>query len=87
MKILDYEMIAVSATDSVKLEARVRDRLKSGWEVYGTPMLGSPRGAGANIFQCMVLADPVGRKSCRWVSPTATEPGRWEPVNKESAPS
>ena len=85
MKILNYEMVNAKCEDSLALEKRVKELVALGWEVMGVPMLGSPRGAGARLFQCLVLPDPVGNKSCRWVAPTATEPGRWEPLKLAAA--
>jgi hypothetical protein len=86
MKILDYEMVAGVCHDVPTLEKRVKELVAAGWEIYGTPMLAAAsRGFQAHMYQCMVLPDPVGRKSCRWVAPTATEPGRWEPVKLASS--
>jgi hypothetical protein len=84
MKILNYEMVNVSNTEVPALEKRVRELIALGWETFGSPSFGGA--AGTRLFQGMVLPDPVGRKSCRWVPPTATEPGRWEPLKVPTGP-
>jgi len=83
MKILNYEMVNVKSSDVPALEKRVKELVALGWETMGTPSLGGA--PGSRLFQCMVLPDPVGKKSCRWIPATATEPGRWEPT-KLAAP-
>jgi hypothetical protein len=81
MKILDYEMVECVCGHAPALVKRVQERLAQGWEVYGSPMMGGPAGDGKRLFQAMVRPHPLGNKSCRWVAPTATEPGRWEPIH------
>lgn len=85
MMIQDYAMVECQCDNVPALEKMIRKLLKEGWIAYGSPMCGAPRGAGTRLYQAMVLPDPVGRKSCRWVAPTATEPGRWEPVKLASS--
>ena len=83
MKILDYEMVNGSASDTAAFEKRVKELVAQGWEVYGTPGVGTLGGVTSRLFQCMVKPDPAGKKSCRWIEPTATAPGRWEPVKPQ----
>lgn len=74
----DYAMVECLCDNVPAFEKRIRDLVKEGWVVYGTPMCGSPRGAGTRLFQAMVkqvMGDP---RAYHWVPATATEPGRFE---------
>jgi hypothetical protein len=78
MMIQDYAMVECLCDNVPALEKEIRKLLKDGWVAYGSPMCGSPRGAGTRLYQAMVLPVPGDPRSHHWVSATATEPGRWE---------